>query len=158
MIEVLVGMISSGKSTWAKNRAKEGWLIMNDDGIVNVLHANEYTLYDKNLRPLYKGIEDHILHSVVLLGRNLVIDRGLDICDKARQRWIILGRSLDVPVRAVMFERFIPEVHAARRFASDSRGHTREYWADVAKAHDARFVVPTLSEGFSEVLIKKWES
>jgi hypothetical protein len=157
ILEVLCGMICSGKSSWAKQRAKEGWLVMNDDGIVNMLHGGDYTLYDKDLKPLYKSVEDHVLHSVVLLGRNLVIDRGLDISVKARRRWIVLAGALDVPVRAVCFERFSPEVHGTRRFQSDSRGHTEAYWIEVARAHDRRYQEPTTDEGFSEIIQKKWE-
>lgn len=156
MIEVLVGMIASGKSTWCKQRAQDGWIIMNDDAIVNGLHANDYTLYRKSLKPLYKSIEDHILHTAIAMGKNIVIDRGLDVSTKSRARWICLGRSLDVPVRAVVFEVFPPEVHGMRRFESDPRGHTLEYWVDVATAHWARYNAPTTEEGFVDLEFKAW--
>lgn len=157
MIEILVGMIASGKSTWCKQRAKEGWIVLNDDAIVNAVHGGDYTLYNKNLKPLYKSIEDHILHTAVAMGRHVVVDRGLDISRTSRARWICIGRSLDVPVRAVVFELFSPEIHAERRAASDNRGHTYEYWFDVANFHIKRYHTPVLEEGFSEVNFKKWE-
>ena len=157
MIEVLVGMIASGKSTWARERARQGWLVMNDDAVVNMLHGGEYVLYDKDLRPLYKSIEDHVVHAAVLLKRDLVIDRGLDIDSTARKRWIALARSLDVPVRAVSFEVYPPEIHGERRFKKDARGHTLQYWIDVAEAHAKRYDYPSVHEGFHEVIEKKWE-
>ena len=45
-IQVLCGMIASGKSTYANNAARSGTICINDDAIVNMLHANNYDLYD----------------------------------------------------------------------------------------------------------------
>ncbi len=156
MIEVLIGMIASGKSTWSRMRARNGWLVLNDDAIVKALHAGNYTLYDKNLRPLYKAIEDHILHSAILLGRNVVIDRGLDISKKSRQRWVAIARSTDTEIRAVWFDKLDPMAHATRRWRSDARGHTLEYWLEVATAHDKRYDNPVVSEGFCEIIKPEW--
>jgi len=157
VIEVLVGMIASGKSTWAKKRANEGWIVLNDDAIVNAVHANQYTLYNKPLKPLYKSIEDHILHTAIALGRNVVVDRGVDISISSRKRWLSIGHSLDCPVWAIVFEKFPDEVHAERRARSDARGHSLEYWRGVAKAHGARYEVPTREEGFDYIVESKWE-
>lgn len=156
-VEVLIGMIASGKSTWAKARAKEGWIIINDDSIVCGVHANQYTLYQKSLKPLYKSIEDHILHTSIAMGKNVVIDRGVDISASSRKRWIVIAKSLDVTVRGVWFDVFGPEVHAKRRALSDSRGHSYDYWLKVANAHAARYDQPSLEEGFDQVVTKKWE-
>jgi predicted kinase len=156
MIEVLVGMIASGKSTWAKDRAKEGWIIINDDSIVNAVHADDYLLYQQDLKPLYKSIEDHILHTAVAMGKNVVVDRGLSLSATARRRWIALANSLDTPVQAVLFDVFSPEVHAQRRFESDSRGHDLDYWLRVAQRHHSVYDEPTLDEGFESIEVRKW--
>lgn len=155
---VCVGHIASGKGTYCKQRAQEGWLILNDDAIVNMIHGGDYTLYNKNLKPLYKSIEDHVFHIAVLANKNLVIDRGLDVSVNARSRWIALARSLDVPIKAVVFEVFPPETHAERRFMADSRGHTLEYWITAARRHAFVYVEPTLEEGFCEIQYKNWDS
>jgi predicted kinase len=157
IIEVLVGMISSGKSTWAKERAREHWIILNDDSIVSAVHAGQYTLYDKSLKPLYKSIEDHILHLALAMGKNVVIDRGVDVSIRSRRRWIAIAKSLDVSIHAVVFERFTAEVHGVRRAAADNRGHTEEYWIGVARAHEARYETPTLEEGFDKIVERKWQ-
>jgi len=158
MIEVLVGAIASGKSTYANKRATDGWIVMNDDAIVNAVHNGIYTLYNESLKPLYKSVEDHILHMAVAMGRDVVIDRGLDINDKSRARWIAIGHALDVPVHAVVFEVFAPEIHARRRADSDTRGHSYDYWLMVANKHAARYIKPSLNEGFDAVESVKWAS
>ena len=50
MIKLLVGCIASGKSTYCRNAAKAGTIIINDDDIVNMLHGGQYGLYDKKLK------------------------------------------------------------------------------------------------------------
>ena len=157
MIEVLIGLIASGKSTWCKHRAEDGWIIINDDSIVNAVHNNNYTLYNKSLKPLYKSIEDHILHTAIAMNKNVVIDRGVDVCLTSRQRWIVLGRALDVSVRAVCFELFDSEVHGKRRFEADNRGWPLDYWVKVAKKWRDKYDMPTMEEGFVDIEFKKWE-
>ena len=53
MLELLVGPIASGKSTYSNKAAKEGAIIVNDDAIVTALHGGDHTLYDKALKPRF---------------------------------------------------------------------------------------------------------
>jgi dephospho-CoA kinase len=76
-IQVLVGMIASGKSTYAKNAARRGVICVNDDAVVNLVHADDYTLYDKSLKILYKSIENHIISMALAMSRTVLVDRGL---------------------------------------------------------------------------------
>lgn len=150
-IYVLVGMIASGKSTYCKNAAKSGQVIMNDDAIVNMLHADDYTLYDKKLKILYKSIENNIISLGLCMGRTVVIDRGLNVSKSARQRWIAIARSFDVPCEAIIFPKVDNAVHARRRFESASRGHSYDYWLKVATEHDKQYEEPASVEGFDKV-------
>ncbi len=150
-IYVLVGMIASGKSTYCANAAKKGAVIMNDDAIVNMVHADDYTLYDKKLKILYKTLENTVISLGISLGRNVVIDRGLNVSVKARRRWIALAESFDVECDAIVFPKDTNEVHAQRRFEKDSRGHSYDYWLKVATAHDKQYEKPNWPEGFNQV-------
>lgn len=148
---VLVGMIASGKSTYCKNAAKMGAIIMNDDAVVNLVHADEYTLYDKKLKILYKTLENQVVSLGLALNKPVVIDRGLNMSIRGRKRWLALASSFDVSCEAVCFLNEGPETHAKRRVVGDSRGHDYTYWLKVAREHQASFVVPTLDEGFSAI-------
>lgn len=150
-LQVLVGMIASGKSTYCKNAVRKGYLCMNDDAIVNMLHSDEYTLYDKSLKILYKSIENHVIGTGLAMQKTVLVDRGLNVSVQGRQRWIALARSFDVECEAIMFPHDGAEAHAKRRFEGDSRGHTYDYWLMVAQAHNKIFSTPTLEEGFSNV-------
>jgi predicted kinase len=164
-IHVLVGPIASGKSTYCQVAAKRGYLTMNDDAIINLLHADEYTLYDEKLKLLYKSIENNIVSLGLCLGRIVLIDRGVNVSIKSRQRWIALARSFDVPCKAIVFPKDSAEVHAKRRWEKSNRGHSYDYWLKVAKKHESIYNEPTCSgsptmiadEGFDEVHHVKFE-
>lgn len=124
---------------------------MNDDSIVNLLHADDYTLYDKNLKILYKSIETSILSLGLCLGKSIIIDRGLNCSIQGRQRWIALAKSYDVECHAIVMPKDTPEVHAERRTKHDARGHNYDYWLDVAKSHNSSYNIPSVAEGFDKV-------
>ena len=150
-IQVLVGMIASGKSTYAKNAAKNGVLCVNDDAIVNMLHADDYTLYDKNLKIIYKTVENQVIGTILAFGRNVLVDRGLNVSLEGRQRWLALAKSYDVPCEAIVFPFAAPAVHAQRRMSSDARGHDFKYWFMVAETHESQYTPPSMDEGFDAV-------
>jgi predicted kinase len=150
-IQVLVGMISSGKSTYAKKAACTGVIICNDDDIVNMIHANNYLLYDKNLKILYKTIEHQIISTALVMKRVVLVDRGLNVSLQGRRRWLAFAKSYDVPCEVIVFKNEGPEVHAKRRVENDSRGHPYEYWLKVAETHNSLYVEPSLNEGFDVV-------
>jgi len=150
-IYVLVGMIASGKSTYCKNAAKHNQVIVNDDDIVNMLHADDYTLYDKKLKILYKSIENNIISLGLCMGKTIVIDRGLNVSKRGRQRWVAIARSFDILCEAIVFPKDKNEVHAKRRFEKDNRGHSYDYWLKVANEHDRQYEEPTCVEGFDKV-------
>jgi predicted kinase len=150
-IYVLVGMIASGKSTYCKQAAKHGKIILNDDAIVNMLHADDYTLYDKNLKLLYKSIENNVISLGLCAGRTVIIDRGLNVSKQGRKRWLAIAKSFDIECEAIILPKDTPEIHAERRYKSDSRGHSYEYWLRVANRHDSVYDEPTIEEGFDAV-------
>jgi predicted kinase len=149
--EILIGTIAAGKSIWARNRASNGWIVINDDNLVMSLHLN-YQLYDKKLKPLYKSIENHIFCSSILMGNNVIVDRALNLTRKSRSRWIALANSFDIPISAVVFDFCDPQVHAERRIASDGRGYDVAFWKKVAEHHIKIYEPPSLDEGFSTII------
>lgn len=149
-------MIASGKSTYARNAAAVGCVVINDDAIVAAVHGGNYGLYAESLKPLYKTTENHLLTTAVAMGKSVVVDRGLNVNRQSRQRFLALSRALDCPVVAVVFNREEPAVHARRRADSDGRGYDFNYWLRVATAHNERWDTPTLTEGFRSIEYPSW--
>lgn len=151
-LELLVGPIASGKSTYCRKAAQEGAIILNDDSIVTGIHAGDYRLYKEALKPLYKTVETSVVTTALAMGLRVVVDRP-NHSRKMRRRFIGLAHSLDATVQLVMFKRETPEIHGERRFKSDCRGHSLDYWVDVARVHDRIYEPPDqLIEQFDEVV------
>lgn len=155
-LQILCGQIASGKSTFAELAAKYGVICVNDDAIVNMIHANNYTLYDEKLKVLYKSVENHVISTALSMGKSILVDRGLNVSIQGRKRWIALANSFDVPCEAIVLEDCGPETHAKRRYESDSRGHSLEYWERVAKVHYSVYSEPTKDEGIEEIIHLKF--
>jgi predicted kinase len=140
-LELLVGPIASGKSTYCRKAAKDGAIILNDDSIVTAVHGGDYRLYCESLKPLYKAVENSLLSTALAMGLRVVVDRP-NHSVKMRRRFIGLAHSFDVPVTIVMFKRESPEVHGERRYLSDPRGYDLDYWVNVARYHDQVYEPP----------------
>ena len=154
-MELLCGPIASGKSTYCKKAANEGAIILNDDSIVTAVHGGNYVLYKESLKPLYKSVENSIVSMSLAMGLRLVIDRP-NHSVKMRRRFIGLAHSFDVPVKIVMFKREAPEVHGQRRFDSDARGYSLDYWIAACRAHDKIYQPPDQTiEQFDEIV--EWD-
>lgn len=156
VLKVLVGMIASGKTTYARMEAARGAVIINDDALVTALHGGDYTGYDRTLKPLYKSTENHIAAVALALGWDVVVDRGLNVSRKSRQRWVGLAAAFEAEAQAVVFARQSAEQHARRRWHSDSRGHDLAHWVSAATRHAAEWQTPTTCEGFSMVTHSPW--
>ena len=155
MMELLCGPIASGKSTYCRQAAKDGAIILNDDSIVTAVHGGDYTLYKESLKPLYKTIENSVISTALAMGLRVIVDRP-NHSAKMRRRYIAIGKSFDVMVKIVTFKRETPDVHGQRRFNSDSRGHTLQYWVDVAAFHDKLYEPPDMKTEFFDQ-IEEWE-
>lgn len=148
---LLVGPIASGKSTYCRQAAQGGAIIVNDDAIVTALHGGHYQLYSEELKPLYKSVENEVVQMGLVLGRTVVVDRP-NYSRAMRCRYIGLARSLNASVEVVLFDRQSSEIHAARRAKDDGRGGDYEYWLKVAKTHESLYEPPELEEGLDSII------
>ena len=148
-------MIGSGKSTYCNAMAKLGSIVINDDAIVTAVHGGNYNLYDIDLKPVYKGIEHHIINLAASMRRNIIIDRPCFL-RSTRSRYIELAKSYDIDVRGIIFDKSPAQIHAKRRFDSDNRGHDLDYWLRVAKVHESLWEEPHKGEGYTELLKYDW--
>jgi predicted kinase len=151
-LELLIGMIASGKSTYALKRAEEGALVVSHDALTAMLHA-EYR-YESGLRDAYRRMEEEIAHIAIVHEKDVVIDRT-HLTRASRERWVEFANRFlpTVPVIAVAFPIEPAHIHATRRFAHDARGRTFLDWHGVALHHAVQAQAEPLSddEGFAEI-------
>lgn len=148
-IEVLVGMIASGKSTYARRRADEGALVVSHDDLTRMLHA-EYR-YEHALRDLYRRMEEEVARLAILSGKDVVIDRT-HLSRESRKRWV---RFANWPhfaewarpaIVAIVFPVEHPDVHARRRFEADPRGRPLGQWHEVAYHHHQQWTAEPIDD------------
>lgn len=160
-LEILVGMIGSGKSTYAKRRASEGTLVVCHDALCMMLHAN--TLggcgYEESLREIYQRMQESLAWHGLSAGYDVIIDRT-HLTRESRARWLRWAdnrnslRAPKTPVIAVAFPwAGSAQAHAVRRFNADPRGRSFEEWLKVAEHHAAQARSEPLhpDEGFDRI-------
>lgn len=151
-IEVLVGMIASGKSTYARKRADQGALVISHDDLTQMLHA-QYR-YEPALRDCYRAMMVQLACNALAAGRDVVVDRT-HLTRESRQLWIDTARGAQVRVIAVAFPIEPAGIHAQRRVYSDARGRTFDEWFKVAVHHEEQASAEPLmaSEGFDAITL-----
>ncbi len=145
-VELLCGMICSGKSTYAKRRAKEGAIVVSHDDLSQMCHQ-EYR-YQLDLRSMYRAMEESLVGIAVQNGKDVVIDRT-HLTKEARSRW---RNAFIGDLHVVDFKLELPQVHARRRFEADARGRPYDEWLKVAIHHYDQAKAEPLcwkDEGFS---------
>ncbi len=154
-LDVLVGMIASGKSTYALQRAREGALVISHDDLTAMLHA-EYR-YEQGLRACYQKMEASLASLIFFHERDCLVDRT-NLTIEARKRWVDFARAEMEKVIAVVFPVETPEIHADRRMHSDPRGRSYEDWLKVAEHHHAQYLAEPISanEGFDRIEYVEW--
>ena len=150
-VEILVGNIASGKSTYAKERARQGAVVVSHDALVNGFHGGLYTAYDAALRPtLYWPIYKASIIAAIRTRRDVVVD-DRNHTEEKRGRIIEMAKANSVSVACTVFDREVPQQHAERRFETDSRGVDLDRWTQVAAVTDVEWEEPNALEGFVSI-------
>jgi predicted kinase len=157
MIECLVGMVGSGKSTYARKRADQGALVVSHDDLTRMLHGGRGR-YEPGLRQCYRDMLGHVVVSGFAAGRDVIVDRT-HLTRESRQYWVDLGRFLKIACVAVAFPIYDAEMHATRRYSADPRDRTFAKWLEVAEHHAAQAALEPLGadEGFARILDVSWD-
>lgn len=152
VLEVLIGMIGSGKSRYARDRADGGALVVSHDDLTAMLHTRPR--YEQELRAVYREAEEAIVMAAMKTHKVIVIDRT-HLTLESRQRWVNLAHKCGYTAKAVVFPVLRPHVHAFRRWQSEPRGRSFEEWFKVAEHHADQIKaepLDTQAEGFDQVV------
>lgn len=150
VLEILIGVPASGKSTWIlKNRTDET-VIISSDTIVECLAEEMGGTYDKHFSELIgkatgmakKDFRDAIEHGI----SHVVVDRT-NLTPASRKKWIAAAKELDYKIVARVFPTPPKDILAARLTGRPGKNIPD----DVMENMKRNFRMPREIEGFDEI-------
>lgn len=151
MIEILVGPIASGKSTYSKKRAEQGAIVISRDSITQSLTGGLRSWQnDDKFLTLYEIVQRTAIVRAADLGFDVVVD-GTPNTKDDRAKFIDMARTYGFDIHAVVFPRDHPLVHAKRRFEHDAREYDLDRWIAVAEYHNSVYEEVSDEEGFDRI-------
>jgi len=140
-----IGILGSGKTTWAKKMAKEdsNVKIISPDVIRQMLHGRY--LYDNDLDSLVTNICQELIKILSYNYYDVIID-CCNLTKSRRESWP-WWRAEKI---AVVFPRKTKVWHVNNKM-KDSKGKSRSYWNGVYDSHVEQ-VEPIDKESFNEVI------
>lgn len=144
-VYIMIGMIGSGKSSWAKMTAGTDFntiRVCADD--IRSMIKDRYT-FDSQLEPLVHKMETAMIVQLLLEGKDIVID-DCHLTAKHRQELcaVILGVVPDAEIFYVWMK--CDNDAALERRLTDLRGTTKFEWMQVMKRMASVFEIPVYSE------------
>lgn len=152
---ILVGLPGSGKSTWsAKHFPHESYEHCSSDAIIEEDAAAIGLTYDEAFPLAIKRASKQftfMVQDAALKGKSIVIDRT-NVTPKTRAQNVRLVKDIDPSYKivALVFGVGLDAEEHARRLASRPGKTIPKH---VLKDMTERFTVPTVEEGFDDVII-----
>jgi len=159
-IWVMIGLVGSGKSTWARKQVHKNLLyptcIICRDAL-RLMTKGSYE-YEKQNENLVRHMKRACIKSALSLNYNLIIDEchiNVDARKKTLQDiWEACQGAYSIIPRIRYVWCTESEKNLERR-SNDLRGFTKEYWEGVIKGMAASFQLPSLEEGFDKLSIER---
>jgi predicted kinase len=144
------GLPGAGKSTWSRKKAENDSMvvILSKDAFRNMIKGTYVfdTLYEPMINALTEGSIYHILDS----GFDLIIDET-NLTPEMRTKWLRVVDDTNIKVRKICIWLTETQANLENRLR-DARGYDAAKWTEVIERMRERFIPPTLSEGFDEII------
>jgi len=148
-MNLFIGNIGSGKSVLARKMAFYGNVIFNMDAFQQMVAGGEYGAYDVAKKDIYQEAENVTIRKALDVGLSVVIDRT-NMDRKRRKRFIDIGKEYGAKIVAYHWG-IGDEKNVANRL-KNPRGIPAEQWMSVFNYMKNSYEIPTLGEGFSEII------
>lgn len=145
-VYILIGMIGSGKSSWARMTAGTDFntIRVGVDDIRNMI-KDKYT-FDFQLEPLVNMMKIGMIREVMLAGKNVVID-DIHLTKEGRIKLCeMLSGPCKYPVEIIYVWMKCNNKRALKRRLINLRGRDEFEWRQVMLKHEHMFDVPNKSE------------
>jgi len=149
-IYILCGLIGSGKSTWAKEKAKdENTIIINRDALRFMIKGGKYT-YHKNYESMIKDMASQCLNAAIYHGFDIIIDETNLTKDK-RKYWVnlidkLIAETLGTKKYTKIVVHFTESEYNLKYRMQDPKGLFEQEWALVLNGMKETYETPSADE------------
>lgn len=147
-IQMLIGNIASGKSTYCKGHINQ-FVVLSCDALRYMIGAGQY-IYNINLEYVLRSTILQMYVDLQPYKCNIMIDETN--VSVSNRKLFIDKKSLDYTITAIIFPKLSME-ESIRRRLGDNHGQTNyDVWKRVWTSFNQRFEVPTFKEGFDKII------
>ena len=142
-ITLLIGVIASGKSTYAKNHVDSNTFIVNKDSIREMIHGKYvYNISDEDL---VNKIFESTIRTLIINGANIIIDEcwaTINVGARTRLIKFLCDNGISISDISIVF--FSSTKNNVKRRLKNNHGNISEkVWKDVMNAMLREFEVPS---------------
>lgn len=151
-VHVMMGLPGSGKTTWAKEKAKEtGAMIISRDSIRHMLkHSHDYDSSSRGQEYVW-DVSQFMIKTALQRKFDVILDQ-LSLTRKQRQGTLEFIREY-APLALVTLVHCIEDkLNVQRRMNSDMAWGDEEYYVNLIKKLKSEVEEPTYDEGFDHVI------
>ena len=150
---LLVGNVGSGKSTYAKKIVKENpnCFVVSRDSLRYMVNAGEYT-FDREKETIVHDLAMRCLASLLASGLDVILDET-NMNKRSRKNYIDFAKEYEgYEIEAHVMPRLGKEESVKRRLQDPHGTYDKAKWEEVFDMFSKRYIVPSESEGFDNVL------
>jgi len=136
---MMIGLPGSGKSTKALEIKKKSHIIVNKDGIRQIINGGEY-IFDEKKEDLIESIADAMLFQSIIAGYSVIIDET-NILKKIRQEKVYFLKEIMPNINIKYIWCTENDKNLSYRM-NESRGISKEKWHYVIKSMKESFEPP----------------
>ena len=147
---ILIGVPASGKSTWLSEEGVDAEVLASSDNTIEVVAARYGMTYSQGFKTLIDFAQlvfENDLKTAIKDNLNIVIDRT-NLTPKVRKRFIDMFKKAGYKITAIYFET-PQQAEWDRRIKSRPGKEIPDY---VLKSMSLNFTIPSLEEGFDEII------
>ncbi len=152
-LTILVGNISSGKSTWCNEQIDNGMLLSKDDARkAFAVSIGEKYIYDHVLEEFIHSITLDLLEGMCYIGtENIVLDET-NMSKYTRLPFIQVAKKYGYDVEALIFPDKGEDIHVQRRLKDNHGDTSEEVWRDVYRRKQGSYEEPTKDEMIDNII------
>lgn len=156
-IYITVGFPGSGKSTWAKETARDPETVIICKDVIRHMFKGDY-IFDPTYEPLIAEIAKAALDDSLMAGFNVIIDET-NITKEARAKCLDLIKNHPLPISPEIICVWFTEDEKNLEYRMrQPRGYSDMKWAEVIDMMKQKFEKPLKKEGFTEIIKMPFES